>query len=1231
MSIQNEMIFASNNFQTSVNIAYDFGNAEKIRNFIPSSESVRFFEEVISSTKDKNHPPRARILIGPYGKGKSYIVLETLSLLFNSPKMHSSFAQLLDKISEKNPDAADCIRTYLSSGKRLLPVIINGNSTSLSQSFLQALRQTLAQNEFKSLMPETHFEAAAAMIEKWENEFPDALKKFTALSSLRPGAFKSALKNYEPSALEEFEQLYPEITNGSEFNPFSGFDIAELYSRTCSCIGAFGYDGMFVVYDEFGKYLESSIAKAALKDIKLLQDFAEKCDRSETFQLHLMLICHKEIENYIDVLPKQKVDRWKGISERFLHMHLYGQYSEAYGFIQAAILKKEDEWKRFYAEHKPQFASLKSAWRKRRIFSDADDEILSMIIEGCYPLHPVTSYILPRLSEKVAQNERTFFTFLSGSGKNTFSNLLHRLSTKCSGFIRNGKIVLFTPDVLYDYFENSLQNEPHTSEIKKWYLAALSALRSLEPFSLESRIIKTVALIYCLNQFERLPPDTDTVFAIYEDAGFNLSEINEALTVLTKTLSLVYRNMHNNFLQLKEHSGCNIEKMICDTEEKRKNLVSDEQILNEANTERYLFPTAYNIKNKMTRWFSLAFVSEQNFAEHENWKTILEDCKSDGCVFAVFTDEISRTARKNLEQSACLLSEEFRSALFILPKESFGIHSLLRRFDAVSFLLSQNQADIILLEECTVILQDLRAALKQFFRQYTQPECSSALYISDGEVKKLYKKSDLTDLISDKCRSLFPQTPVINNEMLNKNSITSAAFKSRAKLIDAILNASAGNLGLSGHGQEISFMRSTLVVPGILDCTTETKHFNFSPKTGDTERDRNFKRLFTEISKFISRAEKKEQPFSELIDTLVKTEHRIALRRGVIPVYLAAALSDRTETALIKGTQGEVPLDARTLSDISEYPAAYTLKIQAWNDGKEQYIRLLEKIFRDFVIETEKNQHGYSYLTNAFLRYFRSLPKYAKQMRTVYAIGGRTEKIPKEYAAFINMLKQGCFGSYEILFEQLPKLFGAEKIDAALAQEIKNVKLFFDSAKQYLEAALILETVRKLSVDSSENPQKSLSSAAKEFVSSLDSKAKNHIFENNAHGLLKICGSAGNDEHDTVEHISIILTGLSVNDWNDETVPVYFSRLDELISTLRSYNSSGAEQDGNETAENGSYQIQFSDSSGNKNTKTFSRTECSRRAKILESEIAHTIEEMGQSVTDAEKRQVLMSLLEKWC
>lgn len=1276
MSLQkNRMIAASKNFQTSVNIAFDFDNAQKLADFIPTSEAIKFIDEAVLSARNINQTEektsekndslnRAGILIGPYGKGKSYIVLETLSLLYNNPDLKNVFESLAKKIAEKNPDAAENVRQYVKSGTRLLPVVINGNSQSLAQSFLYALHLTLKNKEFENLMPETHFESAVKMIEKWENEYPETLKKFNNLASVKSGEFKRQLLTYNSDFFAEFEKLYPSLTSGSEFNPFSGFDVVEVYEKVCKKLCETGnYDGIFVVYDEFGKYLESSIAQATVKDTKLLQDFAERCDRSGKNQLHLLLICHKEIENYIDILPKQKVDGWKGVSERFRHIHLYNNYSEVYSLIRAAIIKNPDEWEKFSSKNKSQFENLKNIWfgSSFRLFSNLDCDAEQTILFGCYPLHPVTSYILPRLSEKVAQNERTLFTFLSGNDKNGFASLIKKTEDE---FLSDGKIILFTPDVLFDYFENQMQNEPYTSEIKKHYFMAISILRQLDKKSLESKIIKTLSLIYCLNQFERLSPDLNFLFELYDDAGYSREEIRGAVKTLSEK-GFVYLNIHNNYIQLKSNSGANIPALISDCVEKRRRSVRIVDILNNFNTEKFIYPTSYNVKNKMTRYFRFAFISENDFMERGDWKNAAENFNSDGCVFAVFNDsesaEKNQDDKKNLVEKACKISSETKNLVFIFSKSVEKFSEKLRRFDSVAFLRNEllssfaDTSDSVLFDEYDIIYQDLYEVVKQIVHSYIQPERKLALYVSLGAEHKLYRKSDLTNLVSQICGEIFYRTPVINNEMLNKNCLTGAATKSRAKLMDAMLNFPLNDLGFSGSGQEVSFMQSALVHTGILEKNSEKKFFNLSPKTGNTKNDENFKNLFCVMNGFLSNAEKTEASFEKLFDFLMKTENGIGLRRGVIPVYIAAAVCERIKNIVLKKRGIEVPVNAQTLAEIAETPSDFTIRIQKWNDEKENYILALEKLFSDFVIDDEKKANGYSYLINAMLRWYRSLPKYTKQMKKVYCGGSglaeiKFAAIQKEYSAFLNILRSGGFGANEILFEKLPFVFGngqsAEDFD--FFENVAAAKKFFDFALDSFESQMIDETKNSFDKNAGE---KSLKNVVAEFCAKLDSETENHIFENGAHSLLKIYKSAGNDEKHTVREMSKVLTGLFVDDWNDDTVNVFFERLSELNRTLMKFrnplgirqaqypadntenpavaNVDGAAGEYNSAA---NYEIRFAQSgTENAKSKSFKKIECSRRAVLLEEEIWRTIEEMGQSVTDAEKRQVLVSLLEKLC
>ena len=335
-----EMISVASGFQYSVNIGYDINHDDKLQNFIPTKSSLQLLQDILEST-DESSTERARVLVGAYGKGKSHIVLTILSILMG--KDWGLFSKLSEKV-DNNPELDRLRKNYYESKKKLLPVIINGSSTSMQQAFLLALQKALSENDLMGVMPDTNYQAAIKAINKWEDEFPDTYKKFKKEIGQPVEKFIEKLENYDLEVYEDFEKLYPKLTSGSMFNPFLGFDIAELYESVVKCIKPIGYTGIFVVYDEFSKFLEANIKQASVSDTKMLQDFAEKCNRSGKEQLHLMLISHKEISNYIDNLPKQKVDGWRGVSERFKHIHLNNNFTQTYEIISSVIKKSKSRW-----------------------------------------------------------------------------------------------------------------------------------------------------------------------------------------------------------------------------------------------------------------------------------------------------------------------------------------------------------------------------------------------------------------------------------------------------------------------------------------------------------------------------------------------------------------------------------------------------------------------------------------------------------------------------------------------------------------------------------------------------------------------------------------------------------------------------------------------------------------------------------------------------------------------
>lgn len=1210
-----ELVSTAPGFQTSVNIAYDLNDSKKISRLIPTTSAVKLFEDFLLSTDDSS-TNRARILVGAYGKGKSHIILSILSFLCR--KSESDNELLLAKVKEVNPYLYEYAQEYLKSNKRLLPVIINGSNTNLTQSFMGALYNTLKHNNLMDLMPDTHFQAAVNMIIRWETEFPDTLTQLQKAINMPVDEFIVHLNNFDVEAYTKFEKIYPTLTAGSIFNPFAGFDVVELYEKVIDKLPQFGYTGIFVVYDEFSKYLESSITKASISDTTMLQSFAEKCNSSGSKQLHLLLITHKQIENYIDILPRDKVDGWRGISGRFSHIQMHNDFSQTYEIISQAIIKNDDLWPNFYKKHENMFLDSKAKFSSNLMFAECDTKGLEAAVIGCYPLHPITTFMLPRLSEKVAQNERTLFTFLSGQGPATLTDTLKML---------RGEFPLVTPDVLYDYFAPQMKKEVYTSEIYQLHRLTNSILSKLDENSLHAKIVKTIALIYCLGQFERLAPTENTIISIYANEEVTTAEVAAVILELVKNECVVYLKRSNAYLKLKESSGVDIYSAISDEVHKRSSNKSIASLLEEANLEPYAYPIRYNDEHEITRFFQFVFIDSNDLRYIEDFNAFSERYDSDGVIYGVIpqaTDQINELA-KHIRK----ISIGVERSVFVLPTELENISEDLQVLDAVQYLRDDARGDDLLYDEFDMIYQDRSEMVQKFISRYTHPELHKAKYFYNGDECALYRKAHLSSLLSKICTRVYKNTPVINNEVLNKNKLSTVAQKSRAKLLSAIfIKHLQPDLGLVGSGQEVSFLRSTLLTTGILQHNETGVFFNFHPA------DERLCNVLNVIDEFFDDTKiNGETSFDVLYRKLMDANHGIGMRKGVIPVYIAVVLRKYYNNAVIRDQYGEVNLTPSLLDEINENPSAYSVKIVDWSDEKDEYIKILDSLFRDYISEFDKTKTGYVYLSIAMGRWYLSLPKYTKESKKIYSgytNNGIQLEISNDKLKFLSLLKQTSIGALELLFTRIPKCFGFREANIELAKKIVETKNFFDHVKRNLEATLIEDLTAIFKSKDSEGA--TLSSLVKDWCDNLSSMAKNKVYPNGAERILRVFENATNDEFLLIETLARTLTGLRIDDWSERNIQLFINRLTEYKATLDEESDTtqyweATSELSNQTA----YSVIFVDEKGEAVQRVFERIERSKRSDALYRRVESAIREMGQSISPQEKRQVLMEILEKLC
>ena len=1190
------MISVAKGFQRSINIGYDISNAEKFKNFIPTQAALELMEEILLSVIPTSSE-RARILIGAYGKGKSHIILAILSILMRRDLRISEklFAAILD-----NPKLFKLVKNYYNSGNKILPVVIGGNYSSLRQAFLVSLQRTLSENNLIDIMPETNYRAALETINRWKKIFPDTFQEFKNKIDEPIETFIGRLKSFDFAAYESFEKIYPNLTAGGNFNPFLNFDVIEIYESVAKSLSEKGYSGIFVVYDEFSKFLESNILSASFNDIKTLQDFAEKCSRSGKLQMHLLLISHKEISNYIDKLPKEKTDGWRGVSERFKHIRLNNNFSQTYEIISAVIQHDKKTWLKFVKRHNEIFKTLLQRYQNNAMFKDST-AIVEKIIFDCFPLHPVSTFILPRLSEKIAQNERTLFTFLSAAGNSTLQDFLSQYKND---------FTLLTPDRIFDYFEPIFQQEIYGGELHKIFILTRKILDKLDAQTLEAKIVKTISLIYILEQFECLAPTKAQIVEIFS-ASYKIAEIERAIQALIEKDFFIYIKRSNNFLRLKQTSGVDVRKKINELVEHQRGKVLIKDILNAANFDNFIYPSRYNDRFAMTRFFSFQFISGDEISESTDWEVKIENVVADGVIYGVIPENFAQisTLQKNLldAKKACT------RVLFVLPKNFIDVEKIVLEYSAAEILRDAAADDDALFDEYEIIFEDLQEIIKNFICAYTRPENLSAIYIHNKKILNLQRKAELTEILSQICATIFNLTPKINNEAVNKNEITNIAQNSRNKIVGALLrNEIEKNLGFRGNGQEVSIMRSTLIRTEILKDTAEPIEINLRPPNLE------IRNLLETIENFILNAREKALSFSELYEKLTSPKYHIGLRRGVIPIYIAAVFHNYRRQIIIKTGKNTAPLNADTLFQINDTPKNFSLEFLNWDSNKENYLEKLRTIFKDYVVEAEITANIFDGVANALKRWYLELPKFAKES----LIHPNGEKISKSQIKMISALKSET-DSVDLLFKKLPAAFDIKENLEFVILQILATKNLFDWLIFELEEYLILKTKNYFSKkeNSTSITKIPISQVAKEWIDKLDAKIFEQVFSDGTEKFLQLLRNSDITEKSVVRDLAHLATGLQLEDWNALSVERYFVALENFINTAENFNGDAAKIAG--------YCLTFTDENGKLTTQNFEAVEISPRGNLLFNQLSSALSAMGQSITLAEKRQIILEVLKK--
>lgn len=1071
-------------FKSSVNLQFDLGNEEKIVEYVPTTDLCDVLKTYVKSVIN-GESIKSTLLSGPYGKGKSYLML-MITYLFSKHENRTLFKTIVEKISKIDRELGALILDVDNKGFALLPIIINNNSSDdLNQNFMLALNNALNYANIDDLVPNSTFNECLNEISKWENNFNNELSICLKNLNINIIKLKKGLKEYSKDSYEEFNNLFECMNHGYKFKSLVGSDIALIYDSVARKVVNYGYNGLFVIFDEFGVFLESKSNDFSAK-LNKIQTFAEKCNASsKDNQIHFCCITHKDIKLYQS--DKNLTQEFEKISGRFKQIRFDRSLNENYQIICNAILKNEDYTDIAANELKENNELIKNI----KISGIFKKEELEFILNNGFPFNPISLYSLVNISEKIAQNERTLFTFISDSDLYSFKY-----------FITNNENGLLNVDYIYNYFANTIKNN---EEFRSLY-NKVDSLSKIDLKAEHHNIFKCIAVMkiindeikFCINPF-------NISIALGMNYEITCNEINELISN-----NILRKNLNNNEIDFNIIADNDLNKLIEDIILTKVSKFNNCQILNEFNKDKYLVSNRYNFEYKMTRYFSTIYLDSSTFVNLNSLKINLDEEQSDGLIVNLLND--NNITLDEIKVKYNNLKDKDSNKIIIRWNDN-KIDPLLiekiRKYKACNLLISsKNKLSESLVESLKNYCEDLNYEISEYLKEYSL----SSIYIS-----KVMSNSDrLSNLMYEVLKVSYPKTLIFNNEQVNKNIISSVTTKARNNVIDNILKVSNKEYGVTSAEGTIK------------ESFNETLNNSLS--------------LIEELQNIIINNNKKINA-NELIDYMHKSDYGI--RYGVIPMFIAEVISRMTvndgnkiNTVLMYNDSIQINVDSTNLTKMMINPNRYYFSFKKINKEKIELVKKLLRLFKLPIV------HNFNLDSDNLIKGIRSYVSNLSPIIVRSSVKDNILSLNENEFEFKNLFLRHDVSTFDILIEEL-NFFGSSTND--IVEKISNIINSYNAKikKLYEDTN---SKIKEMFANLQNESLKTNYLFYKNEVNNLD----NIILDDEYKKIYNVLEKGQNNDFELLDSLSLATVNCTLKDWNNQKKDKFYDLMQKFVNLKNS-------------------------------------------------------------------------------
>lgn len=523
-------------------------NVEHMRGYVPiRSHREAFLQLAQAQLPSVENKEKVFMLTGSYGTGKSHLCLmmaNYFSLKAADPEMREFF----ENWARRDKAGAEKVRNWRGDGRYLVVPCNFLQTGSFEEILLNAIQKALEYEGATEIILNTHFKGALRQIQAWEQRqqsgepsgvFDDFL---TFLGGDDPQqeleGLKQGLAQNKSTTMDLFQATYEKAT-GQRLAFRTDNLLSILKDLLTSAEFQKRYKGLTILADEFGNALGEGRVS-----MSVFQGFAEMSkDGVAGMQIIFIGTGHRRFVAYGANTPLQ-VD-FRVVQDRVTEVSLQSEELEQ---IIAALVSPKTESPQWEQEVQKKngwlLTQMASGAKKLKIFDYlSEPELLNQIVRNIYPVHPMATFCLTRMSQELGSDARSVFAFFRKFGDTPPEG-------GYSWYVRNtettrpsGELNVYMPEILALYFKPSVTTtnltvRPDVRDHIRNYLAAVdeakrfayknTLTKEIDPFT--QRVLDLV-FVYRISNVNVIPQTLEY--------GLNLIQPNDKKILASELKSLL--------------------------------------------------------------------------------------------------------------------------------------------------------------------------------------------------------------------------------------------------------------------------------------------------------------------------------------------------------------------------------------------------------------------------------------------------------------------------------------------------------------------------------------------------------------------------------------------------------------------------------------------------------------------------------------------------------------------